>query len=109
MVRVVPSRRLSPDTAIEISLNAVARRLACDYAPLDVAVEELRSLAGDRVDLLAKAAGLHLGGYLANPATEHPAIPYAAALLVLAGADPEQVASSADTARRNAGGSHYSL
>jgi hypothetical protein len=105
----VPSRRLSPDTAIEISLNAVARRLAYDYAPLDVAVEELRSLAAGRADLLANAAGLHLGGYLASATTEHPAIPYAAALLVLAGADPERVAASADRARQNARGSHYCL
>lgn len=102
-------RGLDPDRALEISLNANARRLATDYSPMAEAVAELKAMASGRADLLGRAAGQHIGGYLARPGVEHPAIPYAAALLILAGADPDVIAEVADQTRKNATGSRYSL
>lgn len=62
------SRRLSPDTALEIALNGTSGRLAGDKAAAETAAAELRTLAAGRADLLARAAGGKLGGFIANRA-----------------------------------------
>ena len=56
-------------------------------------------MAGDRVDLLAGAAGSILGGYLSRPGMSHPQMVYAAALLVMAGADVDLIVEHVDWAR----------
>ena len=94
------SRRLDPDTAIEIKLDAIARRHSHDHTPRDEAVADLRAIADGRADLLALAAGSVLGGYLGDPCATHPVDVYAAGLLILAGADPAQIVAHVDDVRR---------
>lgn len=93
-------RGIHPDTRLEVALNGTATRLAHSYVPLREAVGELEALAAGRTDLLAAAAGSILGGYLASPGTCHPQIVYAAALLVVAGADVDLIVEHVDRARR---------
>jgi hypothetical protein len=90
-------RGLDPERALEISIHGTAGRLAGDDVPTLEAIEQLRELAGDRVDL---------GSPLANPLHLK-----AAYLLVLAsnGKDHAALVAAADESRRNAGGSAYSL
>lgn len=101
---------LDPETALLISIQGTANRLAADKTPTLDAIAQLRDLAGDRTDLLAKACGTALGGYLGHPMT-NPLELAAAYLLALAGAEKHHgaVVAAADTARRNVGGSAYSL
>lgn len=103
-------RGLDPETALSISLHGTALRLVDQRVPTLDAVEHLRSLAGDRADLLAQEAGGMIGGYLGHPMSSPLALP-AAYLLILAGADRDHVAivRSADETRRTMGGSAYSL
>jgi hypothetical protein len=93
-------RGLDPDTAIEIKLDANARRHSREDTPRDEAVADLRRIAGGRTDLLAVAAGSVLGGYLGAPTTSHPQDVYAAGLLILAGADPARIVAHVDDVRR---------
>lgn len=106
----MPSRRLEPDTALEVSLNGTAGRLAGDEIDTLDAVAQLRDLAAGRNDLLAKAAGTKIGGYLGSPMA-NPIALKAAYLLHLAGSAHEHaiLVTAADDTRRNAGGSAYSL
>lgn len=103
-------RGLDPDRALEISIAGTANRLAADKTPTLDAIAQLRDLAGDRTDLLAKACGGALGGYLGHPMT-NPLELAAAYLLALAGAEKHHgvMVAAADAARRNVGGSAYSL
>lgn len=103
-------RGLDPERALEISIHGTAGRLAGEDVPTLEAIAQLRELAGDRVDVLAQAAGAKIGGYLGTPLA-NPLDIKAAYLLVLAsnGADHATLVAAADETRRNAGGSAYSL
>jgi hypothetical protein len=103
-------RGLDPERALEISIDGTALRLAGDDVPVLDAIAQLRALAGDRTELLARAAGGKIGGYLGHPLTNPNAIK-AAHLLILAcdGHHHAALVDAADAARRNTGGSAYSL
>lgn len=100
------SRRLTPDQHLEITLTTCAQKHARTGTLKADAIEELRLLAHGRSDLLAKACGQILGGFLALPGSHHPADLQGAALLFEAGADPRLVADYADESRWRAGGHH---
>ena len=95
-------RRLDPDRFLEISLHGTATRRSCDGTLPSEAVAELKEIMGNRTDLAGLAAGGILGGYIAEPRTSHPATVYAAALLILAGADNSQIIPAFEQARKNA-------
>lgn len=92
-------RDLSPDTAIEVKLDAVARRHGHELTPVVEAIADLRRIAGGRRDLMAAAAGSILGGYLGEPGTCNPVDVYSAGLLILAGADPDCIVAHVDDIR----------
>lgn len=98
--------RLKPDVALEINLNGTAARLVRERAPFDEAVEQLRTIAGGRTDLLSRAAGSKIGGYLSQltPADTLKA----AAMLAAAGTDWQTVVQASDRTRKNASGAAYS-
>jgi hypothetical protein len=58
----MPSRRLSPRTALDVALSATITKnlLATDPGPVIV---ELRAMAGPEVELLAEVAGTCAGYY----------------------------------------------
>jgi hypothetical protein len=105
----MPSRRLHPDTALEISLIGTAARLHDDGLPAADIIAELRAIALGRADLLAIAAGNHLGGYLASPGMSHPATVTIAGYLIQAGADPQTITAEVDRVRKNVNRSGYTL
>jgi hypothetical protein len=88
------------DVRLEVALNGRATRLAYGSAPMEDAVEQLKTLAAGRADLLAGAAGQMLGGYLSRPGSTHPQMVYAVALLVIAGADVDRIVEHVDRARQ---------
>lgn len=104
------SRGLNPETALAISIDGTARRLADDHIPTLDAIAQLRDLAGDRVDLLAKSAGGMIGGYLSTPLA-NPIQLAAAHLLVLAsnGDHHDLLTAAADESRDNGTRSAYKL
>lgn len=55
-------RGLHPDTALDVPLSAICSRYryTTDAAPV---IDELRRIAGDRVDILARVAGSWVGYY----------------------------------------------
>jgi hypothetical protein len=63
------------------------------------AVAQIEALADRRADLLTAAAGTILGGYLSSPGTTHPNAVYAVALLILAGADVDNLVEHLDRTR----------
>lgn len=93
---------LTPDQYLEISLNGTSIRLQREDVPGDEAVAQLRELAAGRSDLLAEAAGTHIGGWLARPGTTDPARMLSAAWLLLAGADPNLALEHAEVVRLRA-------
>jgi hypothetical protein len=103
-------RGLDPERLLSISLHGTALRLVDQRTPTVEAVRELRAMAGDRTDLLAKEAGGMIGGYLGHPLSSPLAMP-AAYLLILAGADQDHagIVAAADETRRTVGGAAYSL
>jgi hypothetical protein len=103
-------KALDPETALNVSLNATSLRLVYEKTPTLEAVEQLRAIAGDRTDMLAKVAGTMIGGYLGS-SMANPAGLAAAHLLVLAsnGDHHEMLVDVADQTRRNTGGSAYSF
>lgn len=109
----MPRRRgrgLDPEKALEISIDGTALRLASDGTTTLDAIAQLRELAGDRIDLLARAAGAKVGGYLGHSLTS-PLQLQAAYLLVMAadGNEHAVLVAAADEARKASGGSAYSL
>lgn len=106
-VQVRRSRGLSPDTAIEVKLDAVARRHGHELTPASDAIADLREIAGGRRDLMAAAAGSILGGYLGEPGVSNPVDVYSAGLLILAGADPDQIVEQVDDVRAVVQASRY--
>jgi len=85
---------------LEHELIRAAHRLASHELKIRVSVLELRTLADGRTDLLAAAAGAHLGTYLAEPRAADPHRLLAGTLLILAGADRDLVAGEVESARR---------
>ena len=85
-----------PDQLVVARLDEAAMRHATAGTPHEIAVAELRALAGGRADLLAAVAGLLAGfGQGKAQATGNPPdprYPAAAALCEAAGADPQQLA-----------------
>lgn len=71
---------MHPDTALEISLNGTAGRLA-HTIDITAAVEELRAIAGGREDLVANALGSKVGGWVGDAGMSNPQQLVAAALL----------------------------
>ncbi len=104
------SRKLDPERALSISLHGTALRLVDQRTPTLEAVEQLRALAGERIDLLAKEAGGMIGGYLGHPLASPLAMP-AAHLLILAGAEENHagIVTAADETGRTISGSAYLL
>jgi 3-hydroxyisobutyrate dehydrogenase-like beta-hydroxyacid dehydrogenase len=103
------ARGLTPDKALEISLIGTCERLHHEGLTPAQIVAELKTIANGRADLLARAAAHHLGTWLAHPGMTHPAKVTMAGYLVMAGADPSDIAAMVDQVRKNAGGSSYSL
>lgn len=99
----VPSRRLSPDTALTIALQASGRRLIEDGVAFEDVAAHLRAEAAGRTDLLADAAGSVLGGYLAAGTTAVPNDMVTIAALVVAGAEPARAIAHADAVRARVG------
>lgn len=58
----MPSRRLSPRTALDVAMSAVVTRNLRTNNPEPV-LDELRALAGGDHELLAEVAGLSVGYY----------------------------------------------
>lgn len=58
----MPSRRLTPDTMLDVTLTAVCTRNLYTADPVPV-IDELRRVAGDRLDILAQVAGRVSGYY----------------------------------------------
>ena len=99
----VPSRRLSPDTALTIALQASGRRLIEDGVAFEDVAAHLRAEAAGRTDLLADAAGSVLGGYLAAGTIAVPNAMVTIAALVVAGAEPARAIAHADAVRARVG------
>jgi hypothetical protein len=90
-------RKPDPDRILCARLSGSAIRLARASAPIDEAVAELRALAGGRGDLLAETAGVMVGAWSARVDTGDHLL--AAGLLVLAGADHDQIARWVEVGR----------
>lgn len=103
----MPSRRLSPDTALTISLQAGAGRRLEEGRNMEAVVDALRREAGGRGDLLAHAAGSLLGSFLAEPTIARPNEVLAAAALLVAGADLAAAVARADHVRELRSGSTH--
>jgi hypothetical protein len=103
-------KALDSETALNVSLNGTSLRLVYEKTPTLQTVQQLRAIAGDRTDMLAKVAGTMIGGYLGS-SMAHPADLAAAHLLLLAsnGDHHDLLVTTADQTRRNTGGSAYSL
>ena len=95
----MPRRRHDPDSELEVALIGRAHLLVEFDTPPGDAVKQLRDLAGQRTDLLASAAGSHLGAYLGAPRTTHPHRLLAGALLVRAGADADLIEREVEQVR----------
>lgn len=93
-------RRPDPDATLEVVLVGHAHYLIEVHTPTIEAVAQLRELAGSRADLLASAAGSHLGAYLGSPRTTHPHRLLAGALCVLAGADTDLIDEEVERVRQ---------
>lgn len=96
----MPTRRLSPDTALTISLQAGAGRRLEEGMSMEAVIDALRREAGGRSDLLAHAAGSLIGSFLAEPTITRPNEMLAAAALMVAGADPAAAVARADHVRQ---------
>jgi hypothetical protein len=94
------SHDLDADTELELALIGHAQLLISQETAVTTAVDELRTLASGRGDLLANAAGIHLGAYLAAPQTSDPDRLLAGAMLALAGADADLIGTEIETVRR---------
>jgi hypothetical protein len=90
-------RKPDPDRILCARLSGSAVRLARAGGPIGEAVAELRELAGDRGDLLAETAGVMVGAWSARIDTGDHLL--AAGLLVMAGADHDQIARWVEVGR----------
>ncbi|MBW9208014.1 hypothetical protein KV097_18905 [Mumia sp. zg.B17] len=69
----MPSRRLSPETALSVKLDALLGRHAFTTDPAPV-VQALQELAGARSDLAEQAAGRWVGWHESDPAPYQPLV-----------------------------------
>ena len=83
-------RKPDPDRILCARLSGTAVRLARAGGPIDEAVADLRALAGGRGDLLAETAGVMAGWWSVRVEGGDHLV--AAGLLVLAGANHDQIA-----------------
>jgi hypothetical protein len=67
------------------ALHGTAIRYAAEQRDLAASIEELREMAAGRNDILAEAAGITAGSWLANPAGKVGHELIAAGMLILAG------------------------
>ena len=58
----MPRRGLDPDTALDVHISAICSQNRYTTDPAAV-VDELRRIAGDRTDILARVAGSWVGYY----------------------------------------------
>ncbi len=86
--------KLDPDTQTRISLIGTAERLHAERGDRDAAVEQLRTIATGRTDLLAQAAGHFQGMHTWNSLACYR-------LLVDAGADVRMIPAAAEKTRWN--------
>jgi hypothetical protein len=93
-------RKPNPDRILCARLSGTAIRLARAGGPIDEAVAELRVLASGRADLLAETAGVMVGAWSARVDTGDHLL--GAGLLVLAGADHDQIARWVEVGRERA-------
>ena len=85
------SPRLEPDQAIVGRLVTEARRLSQELGGVAEAADELDAISEERTELLSTAAGTILHNFLADPLSTHPTNLMAVGLLLVAGADSEDV------------------
>jgi hypothetical protein len=93
-------REPTRDEDLETALTGRARHLIALGTSFADAAADLRELAGTRADLLASAAGIHLGTYLGSPRTTDPHRLLAGALLAIAGADPDLIEDDIEAVRQ---------
>lgn len=74
----------SADNLLISALHGTAWRYAVERRPLDTSIAELREIAGGRADLLAEAAGVTAGSWLAWPETHVGHELVVAGMLILA-------------------------
>jgi len=89
-----------PDRILAAKLNGRAQRLASAGGSVTDAVADLEAMAHGRRDLLAKEAGLMIGWWSAKAGTGDYLV--AAGLLVMAGADLDQLAHWIEIGRQRA-------
>lgn len=92
--------RGNPDRILAAKLNGRAQRLAADGGSIRAAAADLEAMAHGRRDLLAHEAGLMTGWWSAKPGTGDYLL--AAALLVMAGADHDQLQQWIEMGRKRA-------
>ena len=85
------SPRLDPDQITVGRIVSEARRLARQQGRITRAVRRLEAIGDARTDLLTKAAATILRNALLDPTTHHRSDLLAAALIVMAGADTEEI------------------
>jgi hypothetical protein len=100
-------RKPDPDRILVARLSGTAVRLARAGGPIDQAVAGLRDLAGGRGDMLAETAGVMAGAWTARVDTGDHLV--AAGLLVLAGADHDQIARWVEVGRERASTRRHSI
>jgi len=89
-----------PDQILAAKLSGRAQRLASAGGSIADAVADLEAMAHGRRDLLAQEAGLMVGWWSAKAGTADYLV--AAGLLVMAGADHDQLAQWIELGRRRA-------
>jgi hypothetical protein len=100
-------RKPDPDRILCARLSGTATRLARAGGPIDEAVAELRALAAGRGDLLAEQAGIAVGAWSVRAGTADELL--AAGLLVLAGADHDQIGRWIEVGRERVSTPRHSI
>ena len=100
-------RRPDPDRILCARLSGTAIRLARAGGSIDDAAEVLHELAHGRGDLLAQEAGVMAGAWTVWVGTADHLL--AAGLLVLAGADHDEIASWVEVGRARASTPRHSI
>jgi len=100
-------RKPDPDRILCARLSGTAIWLARAGGPIDEAVAELRALAAGRGDLLAEQAGIMAGAWTVRVETGDHLL--AVGLLVLAGADHDQIGRWVEVGRERASTRRHSI
>jgi 3-hydroxyisobutyrate dehydrogenase-like beta-hydroxyacid dehydrogenase len=88
------------DTQHVVALISRAQLLTDLEISVAAAIDELRTMAQGRADLLADAAASQIGAFLASPQKTDPYHLLAGTFLVLAGADTDLVEDAVESVRR---------